>query len=148
MGIIANPRQTESLPQDVAPRKSFADTKRFISQQFYQGLNRHMTTEDGNSVTYLQQMVQGTIDMATDPERDDYVRLAATKFIVEHLEGKAATMTEEKHEEMPKLVICVGDTSAEEIKKNITELEGAEPKEDIEIEISDTDGSNKEEYLV
>ncbi len=148
MGIIANPSRDDFQVKEVSPNKTFADTKRFISQQFYQALNRHFTTDNGNYVTYLQQMVQNTIDMAVNPEKDDYVKLAATKFIVEHLEGKAGVMTDERHEEMPKLVICVNDTTNEEIKKNITELEGATPKEDIIVEISDKDGSNKEEYIV
>lgn len=148
MGIIANPNRENHQDKEVAPIKTFADTKRFISQQFYQALNKHFATDDGNYITYLQQMVQNTIDMAVNPEKDDYVKLAATKFIVEHLEGKAGVMTEDRHEEMPKLVICVNDTTTEEIKKNIKNLDGAEPKEDIVVEISDQDGSNKEEYLV
>ena len=146
MGIIANVNNGgQSLP---SAKKSFRDTKKWLSEEFYQALNRHMTNDEGVSVTYAQQMISGVVDMATNPEKDDYVRLAATKFITEHLEGKAGTMTEDKHEEMPKLVICVQGTSPDELKHISEQFEDAEPKEDVVVEISNEDGSDQETYLV
>lgn len=148
MGIIANPTRNENSISKVEPRKSFADTKRWISNEFYQALNRHVETESGMIVTYAQQMVQSVVEMATSPDKDDYVKLAASKFIIEHLEGKASAMQTEDKQEMPKLVICVQGTSTDEIREKAKELEGVEPKEDILVEISDENGDNKEERLV
>lgn len=146
MGIISNATPKKASP--TTQNKSFKETKKWISEEFYQALNRHMVNDDGISVTYAQQMVASVVDMATNPEKDDYLRLAATKFITEHLEGKASTMTDDRHEEMPKLVICVQGTSPSDMAETVKELEGAEPKEDILIEISDEDGSNSEACLV
>lgn len=149
MAVLANMTpSTNEVDGDVKPRKSFADTKRFISNEFYQALNRHMPLPDGRSVTYLQQAVAKIVDMATDPERDDYTSLAAAKFMFEHLEGKASTMKEDTHQEMPKLVICVGETKVDDVRKRIEDIEGAEPAEDIAVEISNPDGSDSEEYIV
>lgn len=145
---LANNITPGRMEGSVSPKKTFTDTKRWISGEFYQALNRHMTTPDGNSVTYMQQMVASVVDMATDPERDDYARLAATKFIVEHLEGKAQTMSDDRHEEMPKLVICVQGTSADQIRKAAKELEGTEPPEDVLVDVHDVDDTNHEEYIV
>lgn len=148
MGTIVPQTQNKDITRPVNPRKSFADTKRWISNMFYQELNRHMQTDEGEQITFAQEMVRDTVRMATDPEEDAYVKLATRKFIIEHMEGKAGTMADDKHEEMPKLVICVDDTSQELIRKSLAEVEGAEPEEDIVVEISDENGDNREGYIV
>lgn len=122
--------------QKIEPQKSFASTKRLISNMFYKSLNRHMDVDkNGESVTYLQAMVDGVVDMATDKERDDYVRLAATKFVTEHLEGKAGTMQDETHEEMPQIVINVKNMNLNNIQNNASALKDAVPQNDIISEI-------------
>lgn len=148
MGIITDNLPKKKREGEVQAPKSFKDAKRFISEQFYQALNKHTVDEKGNYVTKIQKIVTDTIDMATDTENDPYLRLAVLKFITEHLEGKATAMTDKESPELPKLVICVEGSDVETIKNNITNAEGAEPKEDILVEISDEDGSNSEEYIV
>ena len=148
MGIISGITSLPSNNSDLPQKKSFKDQKRWISNLFYQGLNKYVTSEEGDQITNAQAMVEGTIDMAVNKENDPYLRLAAVKFITEHLEGKAATMTEDKHEEMPKLVICVQGTSPDELKHISEQFEDAEPKEDVVVEISNEDGSDQETYLV
>jgi hypothetical protein len=132
----------------ITPQKTFAGTKRWLSQLFYNELNKHVSTDDGDYITNGQAMVRNIVRLATDSTGDPYVQLAASKFLLERMEGKAATMTEDTHEEMPKMVICVGNVSADQMKRTIKEKEGAEPKEDIYVEISDGDGENREEMLL
>lgn len=147
MGIIT-PQNTGLKKSEITPRKSFADTKRWLSGEIYQALSRFKENPDGDSITYAQDMIQDLVDMATDREQDAYLRLAAKKFIVEHLEGKAQTMSDEVKEEMPKLVICVGDVTTKQIKETLKDEEGAVPKEDVLVEISDDNGENSEEMIV
>ena len=136
MGNIINVTPKVRSQTAIAPQKSMAASKRWISNQFYQALNRHMeTNEDGDSITYAQKMIEGVIDMATDDERDDYVRLAATKFIVEHMEGKAGTMQDETHEEMPQIVINVKNMNMNNIQNNVTRIAEPEPQNDIIAEM-------------
>lgn len=115
----------------VSPRKSFADTKRWLSNEFYQALNRHTVTNDGDMITNAQAMVNGIIDMAVNPEKDDYVRLAASKFIIEHMEGKASAMTDEKHEDIPQIVINVKNMNMSNIQNNIAQLSESVPSSDV-----------------
>ena len=133
------------MPQ--AP-KSFAGTKRWLSQLFFNELNQHAVDGSGAYKTNGQLMVENVIRLATDTEQDPYVQLAAAKFILDRMEGKAAAMQEDNHEEMPKLVICVGNATPEQMKKAVSDNEGAEPEEDVFVEISDEDGENKESALV
>lgn len=135
MGLIA-PQTVITSEERLPARKSFADTKRWLSNEFYQCLNQFSINEDGERVTNAQAMVQGIVDMATDPEKDDYVRLAASKFIIEHMEGKASAMTEDKHEEMPQIIINVGDVSMNNIQNNVSTLSPSIPKEDVVDEIT------------
>lgn len=144
--IIPTQQKTKTASPAFA---SFADSKRWISNEFYQGLNRYVTLSDGSRVTYAQQMVMSVIDMATNPEKDDYVRLAATKFITEHLEGKASVMKDETHEEIPKFAIVVGDSTAEKIKQAVDNLNPASTEEiGGYVEIEDEDGKNREDLIV
>ena len=146
MAVLA-PTQNERRPT-VREMPSFAATKRWLSKTFYEELNRHVATDDGDYRTNAQLMVEGVVSMATDPTKDDYVRLAASKFIVEHLEGKASAMQEERHEEMPRLVICVGDPMKRDLDENAEKFKDAVPSSDIEISITDEDGSNRQDYVV
>ena len=146
MAILA-PTQNRSK-SEVQPQKSFAGTKRWISQLFYTQLNQHVESMNGDLITNGQKMVENIFRLATDEEGDPYVQLAAAKFITERMEGKAATMQEDVHEEMPRMVICVGDVTSKQIKKAIVDKEGAEPKEDICVEISDEDGSGRQEMIL
>lgn len=143
MGSII-PATTRRKEKALAPQKSMASSKRWISDQFYQALNRHMgVNDDGEDITYAQKMVEGVVDMATDDERDDYVRLAATKFIVEHMEGKAGTIQEERHEEMPQIVINVKNMNMNNIQDTVKKAISPVPKNDIiaemEAEYSEVD---------
>ncbi len=135
MGIIA-PQTISDSDTRIPARKSFADTKRWLSNEFYQCLNQFKINENGERLTNAQAMVQGIVDMAVDPEKDDYVRLAASKFIIEHMEGKASAMTEEKHEEMPQIVINVGNVNMNNIQNNIASISSPQPKEDVIDEIT------------
>lgn len=135
----------ETVP---ATPKSFAGTKRWISQLFFSELNKHSSDEEGNLKTNGQLMVENVVRLATDSTGDPYVQLAAAKFISERIEGKAATMQESNHEEMPKMVICVGDVTSRQIKKSLSDNEGAVPKEDICVEISDSDGGDRQEMIL
>ena len=146
MAVLA-PTQNRST-SEVQPQKSFAGTKRWISQLFYNQLNQHVESSNGDLITNGQKMVENIIRLATDEDGDPYVQLAAAKFITDRMEGKAAVIQDDSHEEMPKMVICVGDVSAKQMRKTITEKEGAEPKEDIYVEISDADGSDRQEMLL
>lgn len=109
MASIA-PTQNGSPPKTRGPA-ALDGSKRWLSKLFYDELNR---SEDfgGDLRTRAQVLVEGIVNMATDSEKDDYVRLAASKFIVEHLEGKPQQMQDDRREQMPQLVICVGDPAA------------------------------------
>ena len=146
MGILS-PTQSKDKGM-IQPQKTFAGTKRWISQLFYNQLNEHVETDRGDLVTNGQRMVENIIRLATDETGDPYVQLAAAKFITDRMEGKAAVMQDDIHEEMPTMVICVGDVTTKQIKKSIADNKGAEPKEDIYVEISDADGGDKQEMLL
>lgn len=129
------PVSTRRQEKAIVPQKSMASSKRWISDQFYQALNRHMgVNDDGEDVTYAQKMIEGVVEMATDDERDDYVRLAATKFIIEHMEGKASTMKEESHEEMPQIVINVKNMNMNNIQ-NVSQVSNPVPQNDVIAEM-------------
>lgn len=131
-----------------APPKTFAGTKRWISQLFFNELNKHSPDSEGNLLTNGQRMVENIVRLATDSEGDPYVQLAAAKFITDRMEGKTAVMQDDVHEEMPTMVICVGDVTTQQIKKAVKDNAGAEPKEDIYVEISDADGSENQEMIL
>jgi len=145
--VVLVPEQTQKKDPVEMP-KSFAGTKRWLSKLFFTELNRHVETSDGDYKTAGQVMVENIVRLATDPEQDAYVQLAAGKFILERMEGKAATAQEETHEEMPKLVICVDGSEVEKINESVKENEGASPAEDIVVEISDKDGSGSGVVIV
>ena len=134
----------------VASRSTYADQKRWISNEFYHALNEFTELDDGSRVTKIQAAVRSVVDSMTDPEVDPYYRLAALKFVTEHIEGKASAMKEETHEEMPKFAIVVGDVAADKIKKAVDELNpiSEEAEQAFYAEISDEDGSNKQEVIV
>lgn len=144
---VLTPKQT-GRDYSPAPPRSFAQTKRWVSQMFFEELNRFSEDDNGNMRSNGQLMVENVVRLATDPSGDPYVQLAAAKFISERLEGKAGVMNDEVQEESHQIVICVGDVSAQQIKKAIKENEGAEPKEDVVVQISDGDGSNSAEVIV
>ncbi len=104
------PTRSDSKPKAHGPA-SLDSSKRWLSKLFYDELSRHEDT-GGDLRTRAQVLVEGIVSMATDKEKDDYVRLAASKFIVEHLEGKPQQMQDDRREQMPQLVICVGDPAA------------------------------------
>lgn len=141
MGIINGLTSLSENNSDLPQKKSFKDQKRWISNLFYQGLNKYIESEEGDQITKAQAMVEGTIDMAINPENDNYVRLAAVKFITEHLEGKAGVVAEEKNEELPRMVINISKVENVQLPK-AESLADAVPKDDIIVEISD-EGENE-----
>ena len=141
MGIINGLTSLSENNSDLPQKKTFKDQKRWISNLFYQGLNKYIESEEGNQITKAQAMVEGTIDMAINPENDNYVRLAAVKFITEHLEGKAGVVAEEKNEELPRMVINISKVENVQLPK-AESFADAVPKDDIIVEISD-EGENE-----
>lgn len=144
MGVIA-PSQGEHH-KGIAARPSYVDQKRWISNEFYQALNEFTIMDNGMRVTKIQGAVRSVVDSMIDPEADPYYRLAALKFVTEHLEGKASAMKDETNEEMPKLVIAVDDSSASEIIKAAKEIEA--DNSGITATITDEDGSDPQEVIV
>ena len=144
MGYIvsAPPKNGE---QGVRPQASFSSTKKWLSNAFYQELNRYASTEDGDYRTKAQLMVEGVGNMAIDSGKDDYGRLAASKFIIEHLEGKAGVAQEEHRETMPKMVIQIDKVDATIINNNAAIDTNPEPKSDIAEEIVSEEMSGEEE---
>lgn len=136
MGIINGLTSLSENNSDLPQKKSFKDQKRWISNLFYQGLNKYIESEEGDQITKAQAMVEDTIDMAINPENDNYVRLAAVKFITEHLEGKAGVVAEEKNEELPRMVINISKIENVQLPKPES-FADAVPKDDIIVEISD-----------
>jgi len=146
MGMLAPSRGRHGQP---AP-KSYADQKRWISNEFYRALNEYTELDDGSQVTKIQAAVKSVVDSMSDPETDPYYRLAALKFVTEHLEGKAAAMKEEQHEEMTKIAIVIGDADAKRITEAVNKMNPAMEHEEVPVGVvvSDEDGSNGEELLV
>ena len=140
MGIISGVNTLSPLESDLPQKKSFKDQKRWISNLFYQGLNKYVESSEGDQITKAQAMVEGTIDMAVNTENDPYVRLAAVKFITEHLEGKAGVVAEEKNEQLPRLVVNINNVENVQLP-DASNFKDAVPKDDIVVEISD-EGEN------
>lgn len=137
MGIISGITSLPSNNSDLPQKKSFKDQKRWISNLFYQGLNKYVTSEEGDQITNAQAMVEGTIDMAVNKENDPYLRLAAVKFITEHLEGKAGVVAEEKNEELPRLVVNINNVETVSLADVNETIRNVQPKDDVIVEISD-----------
>lgn len=145
MGYIINTPSCTNSDRDIKPQQSFASTKRWLSNAFYQELNRHAETASGDYKTKAQLMIEGIVDMAIDPEKDDYVKLAASKFIIEHLEGKAGVAQEEHKETMPKMVIQIDKVDATIINNNAAINTNPEPKSDIAEKIVSEEMSGEDE---
>lgn len=151
--IIANPSPKK---KELKCFTSYTDQKRWISREFYQALNEFTELDDGSQVTKVQAAVKSVVDSMLDPSADPYYRLSALKFVTEHIEGKAAAMKDEHHEEMPKFAIVVGDATASQIKKavekinppEVPEEEYPQQEDDCYVSISNEDGSDKEELIV
>ena len=137
MGIISGVNSLSSYESELPQKKSFKDQKRWISNLFYQGLNRYCESGDGDQITKAQAMVEGTIDMAVNTENDPYLRLAAVKFITEHLEGKAGVVAEEKNEELPRLVVNINNVEKVSLADVNETIKTVQPKDDVIVEISD-----------
>ncbi len=137
MGIISGITSLPSNNSDLPQKKSFKDQKRWISNLFYQGLNKYIESEEGDQITKAQAMVEGTIDMAVNKENDPYLRLAAVKFITEHLEGKTGVVAEEKNEELPRLVVNINNVETVSLADVNETIKSVQPKDDVIVEISD-----------